>query len=91
MFFCDTLDIDQKEYIKKLINVFCDTDIDIHVIHHLYQFFYGKSNEYGFRYLQDMLATIVEVEDGEQKKVINILFCHVKHHLYLFFKGNRMR
>ena len=72
-----------------MINVFCDTDIDIHVIHHLYLFFYGKSN--GFRYLWDMLATIVDVDDGEQKKVISILFCHVKYHLYLFFKGNRMR
>ena len=35
----DVNDGNQKEYIKKFINIFC------HVIHHLYLYFEGKSNE----------------------------------------------
>ena len=31
-------------------------------------FFYGKSNENGFRYLRDMLATMMDVNDSDQKE-----------------------
>ena len=61
------------------------------MIHHLYLFFEGKLNENSFRYLRDLLATMVDVDNGDKKeyikKLINIFFCHVIHHLYLFFKG----
>ena len=49
----------------------------------------GNSNEKGFRYLGDMLATTEDVNDSDQKeyikKLINIFFCLVIHHLYPFF------
>ena len=88
----DIDDGDQKEYIQKFINIFFG-----HVIHHLYLFLReikGKSSENDFNYLGDMLAIMVDVDDGDQKeytkKLINSFLgsCY----LYLFFfKGNRMR
>ena len=69
----DVDDSDQKEYINKLINTFFG-----HVIYHLYLFFKGNLNENSFWYLQDLLVTMVDINNEVYieyvKKLINILF-----------------
>ena len=80
-------DGDQKEYIKKLINIFF-----CHVIHHLYLFFGGKSNENSLRYLQGLLATMVDVDESDQKEYINIFLSCDTSYMYTYsFMGNWMR
>ena len=70
----------------KWINIFCGS-----LIKQLYLYFSGKLNENGFKYLRDMLATMVNIDDGDHQEESITADKYVKHNLYLSFKLNWMR
>ena len=57
----------------------------------LYLYFSGKLNENGFKYLRYMLATMVNIDDGDHEGESIKADEYVKHNLYLSFKLNWMR
>ena len=60
----DVYDSDHKEYIKiQEVNLYFFGSCDASFI----AIFLGQSNENGLRYLCDMLATMVDVDDGDHK------------------------